>query len=262
MFFVGDDFLRNIYQTFVEMRSNAIINKTSQPYLFDFFNVSGHFQSRLSGVKGIACIFNAFLEGLNARRDRTPRFVIFVMDKDFITTNDYYNFGTSKVFQNTLQWLIRNVNINLKRRRTELFAKKPGALALENTKVIWVKMIKRPYGCLQEFDKVFALHNRFNNTLEEVLLDTKPQHYILSIKVDRADFHLNGELSHDGEVSFWREVDDCLKLFDRNDINLKPKSYKDLTRQSDTRDHSASQKPTFEIRWKMPTPPPRDRCHY
>ena len=183
------------------------------------------------------------------------------MDKDFIVNMNFFGFGTSKVMAIGLNWLIRQINICLKRRKTELFDKKPGAIALESTKIIWIKMIKHPYGCLQEFDKIFAPCNRFNNMLDEVRCNTNPQHYVLSIRVEETDFHLNGELSEQGQITFWKEVDQCMKKFDRGEINLKPKGSKDF----DPKRHS-NEIHTREIshhhlstprKSKLPTPLPQ-----
>ena len=229
IWFIGDNFLRENFEAFKNLQKKAYLNRTNPPYLYGFFNVFAYFQSKNSSVKGLACIFNTFLEGLNGRKSfRPPCFLIFVMDKDFIVNMNFFGYGALKVMSMGLQWLIRQVNICLKQRKTELFDKKPGAIALESMKIIWVKMIKHPYGCLQEFNKIFALRNRFNNILDEVLCNTNPQHHVLSIRVEENDFHLNGELNEQGEITFWKEVDQCMKKFDRGEINLKPKGSKDF----------------------------------
>ena len=107
--------------------------------------------------------------------------------------------------------------------------------------------------------------NRFNNALEAVLARTHPTQYILSIKVDDNEFYPTGELTGDGKVSFWSEVDICLKRFDRNEINLKPRAIKGtetevndhLCRSNNSWHHSADHScQKDESRW-LPTPPPK-----
>ena len=144
VWFVGDNFLQDIFTSFTGMRNVAVLRKTNPPYLFDFFNVYRYFQGKLSCVKGIARVLNAFIEGLN-QRSHLPHFVVFILDKDMITQLNFVEFGISSIIKKVLTWLIRQVKVNLKRRRADLFTKKPGALSLESTKVIWVKMLKRPY---------------------------------------------------------------------------------------------------------------------
>ena len=107
----------------------------------------------------------------------------------------------------------------------DLFDRKPAALGLEASKVIWTKMLKRPYtDGRQKFDQVFALRNQFNNMLDSVLSNSKTQHYVLSIKVDPEEFYPNGELTLAGQHILWKEIDTCLKKFNCEEINLKPKA--------------------------------------
>ena len=215
-------------------------------------------------MRGLARIFNAFIEGMNSRK-RLPKYIVLLMDKDFIINNNYYNYGASQVIESSLHWLAKQIHIKLRQRKLDLFDKKPGTLLIEDTKVIWVKMIKRPYGCMQEFDRIFALRNCFNNALENVLSVVTPQNYLLSIKVEESDFHINGELSEVGQANFWKEIDNCLKLFDLDKINLKPKSSKESGRNSMTFQRQARgsadrdrQRDRHDNRRcsKLPTPPP------
>ena len=105
---------------------------------------------------------------------------------------------------------------------------------------------------MQKFDQIMALHNRFNNTLEEVLAtSTTSKHFILSIKAEEEDFYRMGELTDDGKANFWKEVDACLCRFDCGEINLKPRTFA-LTK-SNTIDNSHL---THEFpHRKLPTPP-------
>ena len=258
VWFVGDNFLRDIFHTFVEMQQYAIRKRKNPPYLYSFYNVFGYFQSKLSCVKGITRIYNAFLKGMNARK-KLPRFIVFVMDKDLIANANYFGFGASLVLERIFEWLMKKVNANIQRRKADLFNIKPGALALTSTKVIWVRMIKRPYGSIWEFDKVFALCNRCNNAIENVLACANPQQYILSIKVDENDFHLNGELNDQGLKSFWNEIDTCLQLFDHDKINLKPKKQVDKDRRSVVPMLQPTQH--MEKHRKLPTPPQYRKMH-
>ena len=135
---------------------------------------------------------------------------------------------------------------NIQRRTTQLFNKKPGALAFQPLKIIWVKMLRRPYnGALQGFNQIMALRNRFNNAMENSLTSaTKHQQFIMSIKVEDMDFFPSGSLKGEGEYHFWCEVDTVIKNFNRDKINLKPRS-----RKSDI------ERPSITSRRKLPTPP-------
>ena len=249
--FVGDEFLRETYQTLVQLKNLAVAARRNPPYLYQFFNVYGFYQNKASVIQGLARLLNSCIQGLNAR-PRLPKYLVFIPDRDLIDSIGYYGYGVTDVYVSCMFWLISQIDKCVKCRRAGLFDRKPGALSLDSPKVIWIKMLKRPYNGRQQFDQVMALRNRFNNALEEALAQyTKSQHYILSIKVDEDDFYRNGELTEEGKRDFWREVDSCLKRFDREEINLKPRA--------------ASSKPDYDnnksgsLRRKMPTPPLRSR---
>ena len=74
------------------------------------------------------------------------------------------------------------------------------------------------------------------------------EQYMLSIKVDEQDFFKTGDLTSGGEFSFWREIDDCIKKFDQDEINLHPCKQEI---PSQTHDHSM----TDCRRHKLLTPP-------
>ena len=112
VWFVGDNFLRDIFTTFTDMNKHAVRSRSKPPYLFGFYNVFGYFQNKISCVKGIVRIYNAFLEGLNGRK-RLPRFLVFVMDKDFIVNINYFAYGVSAVMEEMMDVLISKVIANL-----------------------------------------------------------------------------------------------------------------------------------------------------
>ena len=187
------------------------------------------------------------MEAINSRKYKIPRFVVIVPDKDFIEQTNFYGFGASEVFTSSLNWLIKQIEMVLERKEEAIISKKPGALPAESTKIVWIKMLKQPHSGFRELEKVLALRNHFNNSLEEVLTQkTKFQHYIMSIRAEERDFYLSGDLINPGQTNFWWEVDLCMKRFDKSQINLKPRSF----------DNSGQKR-----RRKMPTPPPTKKHH-
>ena len=172
IWFIGDDFLRVVYDSLKKLRSTAIIEKRNQPYLYMFFNVHGFFQKKWSAVKGLARILNSFTEALNTK-PRLPKYVIIVPEKDLIRDINFFGFGASDVFSAAIIWLATEMETKVRRRTMQLLEKKPGALSIDTPKFIWVKVLKRPYNSLQEFNHIMALRNRFNNALESTLAATK-----------------------------------------------------------------------------------------
>ena len=80
---VGDEFLRDTFSTLVNMRNQATLKRQHPPYLYEFYNIFGYFQNKQSAVRGLARFANSFIEALNARV-KLPRYVMFILDRDFI----------------------------------------------------------------------------------------------------------------------------------------------------------------------------------
>ena len=181
-------------------------------------------------VSGMSRIINAVTEGLN-KRLRLPKYVIMILDQDFLKITKMYEFGVYHALKKSLEWLVRQISTLIVRKRTDLLDKKPGSLTQEFTQIIWVKMLKRPD--IGDFSQIQALRPKFNKALEEVLFEsTYKEHYILTIEVDPSEFTTIGTLSGIGKNSFWLEVDRCMKKFERKEINRKPRGPISLVRTS------------------------------
>ena len=258
MWFIGDVFLREAFNTFISMRNQAAIQKKQPPYIFKYYNVFGYFQSKNSMVCGITRVLNAAVEGLNARI-KLPRFMVIVQDTDIITFAQYHETEHSineamETMEKLLDWLLKQLEINIECRKTDLFYKKPGALVdlTGVPKIVWVHMLKQP-SSKTEFSHIISLQGKFNNILEDLLgrATSKLSNFILSIEVDQKEFDISGNLLETGKKYFWRELDSCLKKFDHHEINLKPRPPK--ARKKD-------------IKRKLLTPPRNnrksDKYHY
>ena len=141
---VGDVFFGKIIETLFEMRTTALRKKKQPPYIYHMYNVFAYVPSRNIGAKrSIACIFHALVEGLN-NRIRLPRFLLVIIDRDIIEDINLFDYGVSSAIFKEFEWLIRNINIQVKRRRTELLDAKPGAVYGNDPRIIFVTMIRRP----------------------------------------------------------------------------------------------------------------------
>ena len=222
----------------MDSKLRAKIAKKNPPYIYQFFNVFGFYQNNFSALRGMVRLLNTCIQALNTR-PRLPKYLILVPNCDLISSMTFFGFSALTVFIRCLTWLVKQIDTAVNRHKMSLFDKKPGALSLESPKLIWIKMLKRPYNAPQTLDETIALRNRFNNALEEVLANNvKFQHYIMSIKVNSADFYKSGELTDAGQKDFWIEMDTCLKRFDRDEINLKPRNLNPNTGTS--AEHSGS----------------------
>ena len=81
---IGDNFLREIYNTLTNIRNRSALNRRRPPYLFDFYNVFGYFQNRQSLVPGMTCMLNAYIEALNNRL-KLPKYIFWIPDVDLLS---------------------------------------------------------------------------------------------------------------------------------------------------------------------------------
>ena len=86
--------------------------------------------------------------------------------------------------------------------------------------MLWTKMISRPFPC-----KFQEQHSKFNTILEEIL-SSLSNNYIIDLDdvLTNSMFDRNNNLSTTGRIAFWKELDNQLKLFDKQNITLKPKA--------------------------------------
>ena len=220
--FVGDDFLRESFDTYTNLKTGSKIQRKKPPYLFEMYNVLGYYQSVRSMVPGLARILNSFIEGLN-KRLRLPKYVIISLDKDLMSLiRGRPEFGIFEILTTTLEWLVKQISTLIQRKRIDLFDKKPGTLAKDPPKVVWVKMLRRPADSC--FEQICAFRGKFNKALESVLFESSyKDHYILTINAEPADFIATGSLNGIGRIAYWKEVDACMRKFDKGEINLRPR---------------------------------------
>ena len=214
----------------VNLKFGSKIQKKRPPYLYEMYNIHGYYQSIRSMVPGLARLVNAFTEGMN-KRLRLPKFIIIIMDKDIVHLVKNAEQGSYEMLRKCLVWLVKQVSTLIQRKRIDLFDKKPGSLAKDSPKVVWVKMLRRPED--ENFKEINALRGRFNKILEECLFESNyTEHYILTINAEPADFTPIGSLNGIGKIAYWKEIDLCMKRFDRGEINLKPRAPMPIQRAS------------------------------
>ena len=194
--------------------------------MYEFYNVFGYCQNVSSHVRGLPRFFNPLVEALNARI-KLRKYVIFVLDFNFIEhlENPGDDNSMHDYLVKLLNWLVTKSEMMIRRRKTELFDKKPGALSPGSPEFIWLKMLKRP-GYHDKWDKIFQHRSTFNCALECMLFNKKGyiSNFILSIEVDSEEFLHGGFLSSSGKQRFWKELDLCIQKFEHREINLKPKN--------------------------------------
>ena len=207
------------------MSRNTAARKTSQPFLYDCFNVKIYYAN--FATRGLARILNALIEAFNERH-RLPAYIIIIPDKDIITHSKNYNISNGIVMGSAIHFLIRQFDLMVKRCQLELVHKKPGTVMdeLKSPKFIWVRMLKRPDFGTKYSKAVFGLRGKFNSMLEDHLKDGKDDnHRIMSINIRPDQFDLLGNLTSAGKAEFWNEINRAMKKFHNGDITLNPRNF-------------------------------------
>ena len=226
--YVGDEFLLDMYPALQAWNKTAEVCKTSPPYVFQHYNINGFFNSALSRILATTRILNAFVEGFN-KHWLLPRYVIVIPDADVINSIlETFDFGLEVLMEENLSWLFRQMNKVIERRRQDLMYKKPGAVAGSfEPRVIWVKMMNRPFDEESEVHmELKQIRAKFNSCLEELVRKERYM-YIMNLNVFEIGniediFDSTGKLTREGKLSFWQELDSIFKRFDRQEIDLKP----------------------------------------
>ena len=208
------------------MRQQAKLNKEDPPYLFQYYNVQGFMQERESmGIRrAIARMVNATIKALNLQV-RLPRFLVLAPDKDIVDDIDQFDEETPDLIRANLNWLIRQINMVVTRRKTELADKKPGAIYSSDPKVIYIKMTRCPmqFKDGSRMDKIISTRSTFNKILCELLAEHDQR--ILGVKTCASTdcYDLFGEFNQRGKSYYWREVNDLIEKFDKKKIQLLPR---------------------------------------
>ena len=193
-----------------------------------------------------ARIVNCLIKALNEDKCvRLPRFVVVVPDWDLLRYFNHNTYGIEEVVYEAINWMTKEMKKAIEDKREQLMKIKPGAVIATEPKVVWIKMLQRA----MNYDKVLTVRAKYNATLE-ALLSEKSGHYIIDINPilrDPVYFTRNNELSEDGKVLFWKEVDECIRLFDKRKLKLMPR--KDPYDPTQEKSDSAAQ-----LHFRMPPP--------
>ena len=130
--FIEDKFLKDVFNTFQEQINKAFVTKRNrdaiQPYLNDYYNVHGYFTSSVMQDRATGRILNVLIEVLNQKqiaRQRLPRFLVVVLDKDIIADLNSFKVGAVKNLATLVNWLTCQIDIVIWRKRLQIADKKP-----------------------------------------------------------------------------------------------------------------------------------------
>ena len=253
---VGDSFLEHAFVELKTVKKKAKAAGQETPFLFQHFNVSAYHAK--FGVAGIHHFLTLLIDALSDDCF-LPHYLVMVLDKDILSI---LRKNPSTLFLGAaMHYLIKKIDVTLQRRKQDLSEKRPGALSANDTKVIWIRMLKRPPGLLPCEDlQLFALRGKFNSMLEEHLLEGDVEnHHIMSIEGKTEDFDPYGNLTQVGMQNFWHEVIKAIKRFHRDEIKLRPRPPQKPSQQFH---QSLATMATVQIKSpprKLPSPPLKKR---
>ena len=185
VWFVGDSFMRDTYQTFRAIINESHLNrKVTQLYLREYNNVKGfYYPSAIAGIKyTMTRILNSVIEALNSC-DRLPRMVLILPDKDIINDVNLYDFGAYKTIAAVVNWFTCQVDIAIHRKKLQISEKKPGAISSSRyPSIIHVNMIHRAtsFRSGSKMESICSLQSKFNEILNNAA--AWQDHHILTIK--------------------------------------------------------------------------------
>ena len=152
-----------------------------------------------------------------------------ILDKEIIEDVNIFNFGASDAIRENVNWLVKNVNLLVTRKRLQLLDKKPGAVYGGDPKIIFTTMLKRAtmYHRGSKMESVCSLRSKFNKILS--CAAAKYDNYLLQIKSCISPDHFDsvGNLSSKGKSNFWYEMDELIQKVDTNKVKLIPQLHAD-----------------------------------
>ena len=222
---LGYRFLQSLTNEFDAMLEEAKRDKKKlPPYIQDYFNVKFFADVKASALdKSITRILNSLTEAVN-ERNRLPKFLLVIIDKDMLSILDLFAFDANKAILETTSWLVKQIYTIVRRRRISITDKKLGAVFADDPKIIFVRMMRRyehqPYHTI--LGRVFAARAKFNDALNDAVRGA--EQFMLTVNNCNSPNHFNtrGDLSMQGSRAFWFEIDDLMDKFDNRKIKLLP----------------------------------------
>ena len=167
---------------------------------------------------------NSVIEGLNSKY-KLPRYVMLLPDKDLIVNLNYFQYGVKDLYTDCLTWVVNQLDRHFAARREDLKHSKPGAVsAVTEPRIIWLAMITRPKIVNdRKIAEILTMRSKFNRVLEDVLANFR-LHHLMYLDGTFGEHHFDrmGELTANGRVAMWKEINQQIHLFDERKIELRP----------------------------------------
>ena len=135
--------LKDTFYVLPAIRCECRVNNKAPPYLYDQYNITAHYMQNLSVGNVLGRTINCLIEGLN--KHRLPRFIIVLLDGDLVAEiSNIDRPGISNLIGKAIRWVTRMMEQLLEIKKEDLFNRCTGALAPNEPKIVWIKMIECP----------------------------------------------------------------------------------------------------------------------
>ena len=144
---VGDTSLKEYYQSFLSMRTQAKEANAKLPYLFENYNVEHFKPPEMSNVKSVlARMVSSLIQAMNeACQHHLLRYLLVIPDKDLVKEANVFDYGVTRILEDIIKYLLININQAIEVHKEDLKGKRMGAISTAvEPRIIWVKMIVRP----------------------------------------------------------------------------------------------------------------------
>ena len=121
-------------------------------------------------------LINSVVEALNDA-DRLPHFLIIAVDKDILNDFQEFEYGIASNLSAVINWITRQIEILVCRKKSQIAEKKPGAIGAESDPtVIFIDMIQCPQmrsegEAMARLRKILDLCYKFNSILHEAIVN-------------------------------------------------------------------------------------------
>ena len=220
MWFIGVDFVNEIYHTLSSMKADAATDRKKTPFVYQFFNVFCFTTNPLADFKNVpAHLVNSVIKVLNDSI-KLPKLIVLIPDQDlvkFIEQEEATEF--SLMAGTAIGWIANQIDRAIEIRRDHLQLKHMGSTMPDEPRIVWIKALGRMLSASEAQIKF-----KFNSELEETLA-LRNNHYIMDIQwalPNITDFSQIGKLTGVGQIRFWKEINQQLELFEFKDLDLTP----------------------------------------
>ena len=168
-------------------------------------------------------IINSLIDELNSQH-KIPRFLVVIIDKDVIADVDLYDKEASPRMIDNLNWLVKQIDIAINRKKSDIMTKRPGAIFKGDPKIIFVRMLRRFQKNTPgtKLDLLYGLRGKFNDALNTAAAQIDQKMLTITSCNSLDHFNFYGNLSSKGKVEYWKELDELLNKCDRREIKLNP----------------------------------------